>query len=165
MSDTADLKHEADDAGDTPPSFDNAGLATTPAAPAAPAVAATDRKTKFHTGDVPVLDPMLKVRESHELIRLYYGLPEHLGIAFSFVLVGIPAATSIYDAAMRKGAAISEAQWTVDHTTTDRERLEQLVYNQLKTYLSDFTDALEIFSDITDHQSHCAGLVWTELLH
>jgi hypothetical protein len=45
---------------------------------------------------------------------------------------------------MRTSAASSEAQWTADHTTTDRERLEQLVYNQLKThYLSDFTDALE----------------------
>jgi hypothetical protein len=165
MSDTADLKHEADDAGDTPLSFGDADIATTPGALGAPTAAAGDRKTKFHTGDVPGLDPTLKVTVSHELIRLYYGLPEHLGIAFSFILVFISVAKSLYDASMRQGAAESETQWMADHTTTDRERLEQLVYNQLKTYLSDFTDALEIFSDITAHHSRCAGLVWDKLLH
>ena len=160
MSDTADLKHEEDDDGDTLPS-----LLPTPVATTAPTAAAGDRKTKFHTGDVPGLDPTLKVTASHELIRLYYGLPEHLGIAFSFILVCISAASSLYDAAMRQGAADSETQWMADHTTTDRERLEQLVYNQLKTYLSAFTDALEIFSDITAHHSRCAGLVWAKLIH
>ena len=46
----------------------------------------------------------------------------------------------------------------------DRERLETVVYNLIKTCMSNFTDALDIFTEVRTNISRCAGKLWVAIL-
>ena len=87
-----------------------------------------------------------------------------LTLSHAFVLINASQEAQATHTDEEVATAVQQEQLWMERYGADRERLETVVYNLIKTCMSGFTDALDIFTEVRTNVHRCAGKLWIALL-